>query len=122
METMASLSAQVTDQREEVTARQDKDATVYAARAQSAQNLERAAEALKEGRKEEARGYIQQNQALFNQAASVASPAAVAQDLAEQKAVMDDYEQASGGEAVDTAVKRSKTQALKGFGRMGSTY
>lgn len=118
----ASLSAMVTDQREEVTARQDKDATVYAARAQSAKNMERAAQALRDGHKQEAQDYLKQNQALFEQAAQVASPAAVASDLAEQKAVMDDYAQAADSGAVDTAVKRTKTKAMRSFGKLGSTY
>jgi Ca-activated chloride channel family protein len=116
------LSALVTDKREEVVARQDKDATVYATRALSARNLQKAAAALSEGRRGEALGYIQQNEALFNQAAAVASPAAVQADLAEQKAVMDDFQRAEDGESVGTAVKRSKAKALKDFGRLGSTY
>jgi Ca-activated chloride channel family protein len=118
----ASLSAMVTEQREEVLARQDKDATVYATRALSAKNLKLAAQALREGRKEEAKGYVIQNQALFEEAGAVASPAAVAEDLAEQKAVLQDYEQADSDEAVGTAVKRSKAKAMKSFGKLGSTY
>jgi Ca-activated chloride channel family protein len=112
----------VTEKKEEVAARQDKDATVYATRAMSAKNLKMAAEALKDGRKEEAKQYVMQNQALFEQAAQVASPAAVAGDMAEQKAVLDDYEQAQDMESVNSAVKRSKVRAQKSFGRMGSTY
>lgn len=116
------LSAHVTNRREEVTARQDKEATVYAVRAQSAKNLQQAAEALREGRKAEAMGYIQQNQALFNSAAQVASPAAVAEDLKAQEAVMQDFQQADSAEAAGAAAKRSKAKALKDFGRIGSTY
>ncbi len=118
----ASLSAMVTERREEVLARQDKDATVYATRALSAKNMERAAEALRDGRRQEAQHFLQQNTELFNQAGAVASPAAVAADLAEQKAVMEEYEQATDGAAVDTAVKRSKTKAMRSFGKLGSTY
>jgi Ca-activated chloride channel family protein len=118
----ASLSAMVTEQREEVLARQDKDATVYATRALSAKNLKLAAQALREGRKEEAKGYVMQNQALFEQASTVATPAAVAEDLAEQKAVLQDYEQADSDESVGAAVKRSKAKAMKSFGKLGSTY
>jgi Ca-activated chloride channel family protein len=122
VESGASLSAMVTEQREEMLARQDKDATVYATRALSAKNLKLAAQALREGRKEEAKGYVMQNQALFQDAAAVASPAAVAADMAEQKAVLQDYEQADSDEAVGTAVKRSKARAMKSFGKLGSTY
>jgi len=118
----ARLEAQVTERPDEVAAHQDKLATVYATRAQSAKNLTLAAEALREGRKGEAMEYVSRNQALFHQAGGVASPAAVAADLAEQEAVLRDYEQADSDEAVGAAVKRSKTKSLKSFGRMGSTY
>ncbi|PTL80404.1 VWA domain-containing protein [Vitiosangium sp. GDMCC 1.1324] len=122
VESAASLSAMVTERREEVLARQDKDATVYATRALSAKNLKLAAEALRDGRKEEAKGYVIQNQALFEQASQVASPAAVEADLAEQKAVLLDYEQANDDEARGAAVKRTKSQAAKSFGKIGSVY
>jgi Ca-activated chloride channel family protein len=122
VESKASLSAMVTDRREEVLAKQDKDATVYAARARSAANLQKAAEALKVGRRDEAQQLIQQNQMMFMEAASVAGAPAVAADVAEQKAAYEEYEQARGDEAVNRAVKSSKAKALKDFGRMGSTY
>jgi Ca-activated chloride channel family protein len=122
VESMASLSAMVTDRREEVLARQDKDATVYAVRARSAANLQKAAEALKGGRKAEARQLIQMNQAMFSEAAAVAGPAAVQADMAEQQAAYEEYDKADDSEAVNRAVKSSKAKALKDFGRMGSTY
>lgn len=122
VESTASLSAMVTDRLEEVAAKQDKDATVYAVRARSAANLQKAAEALKVGRRDEARQLIQQNQEMFNEAASVAGAPAVAADVAEQKAAYEEYEQAQSDDAVNAAVKRSKSKALKDFGRMGSTY
>ncbi|WP_257458695.1 vWA domain-containing protein [Archangium lipolyticum] len=122
VESAASLSAMVTERHEEVLARQDKDATVYATRALSAKNLKLAAEALRDGRREEAKGYVMQNQALFEKAGTVASPSAVAADLAEQQAVLQDYEQASDSESVGSAVKRTKARAMKSFGKIGSTY
>jgi Ca-activated chloride channel family protein len=122
VESTASLSAMVTERQEEVLARQDKDATVFATRALSAKNLKLAAEALREGRKEEAKGYVRQNQVLFEQAGTVASPAAVEADMAEQRAVLQDYEQASDDESVGGAVKRTKARAMKSFGKIGSTY
>jgi Ca-activated chloride channel family protein len=112
----------VTDRREEVVARQDKEATVYAARARSAQNLQKAAEALQAGNKAEAKAYIQQNQALFAETAAVAGAPAVAADVAAQQEAYDEYEQASSGEDTSRAVKRTKAKALKDFGRLGSTY
>jgi Ca-activated chloride channel family protein len=122
VESAASLSAMVTDRREEVLARQDKDATVYAVRARSAANLQKAAEALKVGRKDEARQLIQMNQAMFNEAAAVAGAPAVQADMAEQQAAYEEYDKAEDSEAVNRAVKKSKSKALKDFGRMGSTY
>jgi Ca-activated chloride channel family protein len=122
VESKASLSAMVTDRRDEVLARQDKDATVYAVRARSAANLQKAAEALKVGKRDEAQHLIQQNQMMFREAASVAGAPAVAADMAEQQAAYEEYEQAQSPEAVNKAVKGSKAKALKDFGRMGSTY
>jgi Ca-activated chloride channel homolog len=122
VESAARLSAVVTERREEMLARQDKDATVYATRALSAKNLKLAAEALRGGRRHEAQDYVKKNQMLFQQAAQVASPAAVAADLDEQKAVLQDYEEAGSGEEVEAAVKRTKSRAMKGFGKIGSTY
>jgi Ca-activated chloride channel family protein len=122
VESMARLSAMVTDRHEEVVARQDKEATVYAARARSAQNLQKAAEALQAGNKAEAKAYIQQNQALFAETAAVAGAPAVAADVAAQQEAYDEYEQASSGEDTSRAVKRTKAKALKDFGRLGSTY
>jgi Ca-activated chloride channel family protein len=122
VESKASLSAMVTDRREEVLARQDKDATVYAVRARSAANLQKAAEALKVGKRDEAQQLIQQNQVMFREAASVAGAPAVAADMAEQQAAYEEYEQAQSPEAVNKAVKGSKAKALRDYGRMGSTY
>ncbi|MFY2557675.1 vWA domain-containing protein [Corallococcus terminator] len=122
VENGAALSAVVTDRQEEIVAKQDKDATVYAVRARSAQNLKKAAEALSDGRREEAKSYIQQNQVMFLEAGSVASPSAVASDLAEQQATLDEYESAGSDEEVRSAAKKSKVKALRGFGKVGSTY
>ena len=102
--------------------RQDKEANVYATRARSAQNLQKAAEALQAGNKAEARVYFQQNRAIFQEAASVAGAPAVAEDLAAQQEASLEYEQASSGEDTARAIKRTKAKALKDFGRLGSTY
>ncbi|MFP2931067.1 vWA domain-containing protein [Pyxidicoccus sp. 3LG] len=122
VENAAALTAVVTDRNEEVLARQDKEATVYAARARGAVNMQKAAEALREGRKDEAKLYLRQNQALFHEASAVSGAAAVAADMAEQQATLDEYDSAEGEEATRSAVKKSKVKALKSFGKMGSTY
>jgi Ca-activated chloride channel homolog len=116
------LAAVATNVREEVVQRQDKEATVYAARARSAQNLQKAAEAMSQGRKDEAKGYLSQNQVLFQEAGSVAGAAAVAADQADQARAMREYDDADSEESMKAAVKNSKVKALKSFGRMGSTY
>ncbi|MBF5044931.1 VWA domain-containing protein [Aggregicoccus sp. 17bor-14] len=121
-EVAVALQAQVTDRAEEVLARQDKEATVLATRARAAQNLERAAQALGEGRKDEARGLLQANQSLFQQAGAVASPAAVAADVVAQEEVAAQMERAEDGAAVGSAVKAARSKARKGYGRVGSTY
>ncbi|QSQ16685.1 vWA domain-containing protein [Myxococcus landrumensis] len=121
-ENNAALSAVVTDRAEEVLARQDKDATLYSVRARSAANLKKAAEAMSEGRREEAALYIRQNQDMFDQASAVAGPAAVAPEKAAQQATLDEYESATSDEQMRSAVKRSKAKALRDFGRVGSTY
>lgn len=117
-----TLSSVVTDQHEQVLAKQDKEATVYAARARSAVNMQKAAEALRGGRKDEAKGYLQRNQALFHEASAVSGAAAVAADVAEQQATMDEYDSADSEEESRAAVKKSKVRALKNFGKLGSTY
>lgn len=122
VEEASTLAAVATDVQEEVARRQDKEATVYAARARSAQNLQRAAEAMSQGRKDEAKGYLIQNQALFQEAGSVAGAAAVAADQADQIRAMKEYDDAQTEEAQRATVKSSKVKALKSFGRMGSTY
>ncbi|HVE82293.1 MAG TPA: VWA domain-containing protein [Myxococcales bacterium] len=118
----ARLSALVTDRAEEIAAHQDKQATVFAARAQSAANMDRAAEMLKKGDKGGARKLLQANEMLFNSAGQVAGPAAVAADVAEQQAVQKDFEEANDAPAVMHQVKEAKKKARVDYGRIGSTY
>ncbi|CAM3951352.1 VWA domain-containing protein [Corallococcus sp. ZKHCc1 1396] len=122
VEDQSRLTAMATNVQEEVVQRQDKEATVYAARARGAQNLQKAAEAMSQGKKDEARSYLKMNQSLLWEAGNVAGAAAVAEDQAEQAASMKAYDDADSEESQRAAVKSSKVKALKGFGRMGSTY
>lgn len=122
VESAAHLSAMVTDRKEEVLARQDKEATLYAARARSAQNLQKAAEAFQSGDRAEAKAYLMRNQAIFQEAASITGASAVAEDLASQEEAYQEYERAQGYEDTARAIKRTKAKALKDFGRIGSTY
>ncbi|MFZ5470456.1 MAG: vWA domain-containing protein [Myxococcota bacterium] len=122
VESSVRLSAMVADKEEQILAHRDKDATVFAARAQSANNMHKAAEALKRGDRAAATGYLRANEAIFGAAAHVAGEGAVAEDLLEQKAVISEFDKADSDEAVQQSVKATKSRSLKNFGRIGSTY
>ncbi len=122
VKTQAHVAAMVTDRVEEVAQKRDRDATVFAARALSAVNTRLAADAIKAGRKEEAEKLLEQNAAVFNQAAAVAGPSAVADDLRTQTALRDGFKNAEGDEAFSGLSKKAKSQARQDFGLMGSTY
>jgi Ca-activated chloride channel family protein len=121
-EQQASVVAQVTERPQEVAAHQDREATVFAARAMGASNLQKAARALEAGRKEEARRYVQANESLLAGASAVAGAAPVAADVAAQRAALQEIDAAASAEDVAGTVKRQKARALKDFGRLGSTY
>ena len=81
----ARLSAMTTDQVQVVMDNRDKDAIVFAARARAADNTQKAAESIQQGDREGARKLLQLNTILFDEASAVAGPAAVADDLDNQK-------------------------------------
>ncbi len=56
----------MTDKREEVLARRDKEASVYVARAQTAQNMQKAAQSFAEGKKDEAMRLLQENERVLD--------------------------------------------------------
>jgi Ca-activated chloride channel family protein len=116
------LSARVTAKEEEVLARRDKEATMFAARARTAQNTEKAARSFAEGKREEALQYLQQNEGLLEDAKQVAGEAAVADDLASQRQMQAGVAAAAAPEEVQDVVKAAKSKARKDFGRMSSTY
>jgi Ca-activated chloride channel homolog len=118
----ARLSAMVTGRSEEIAAHQDKKATVYAARAQSAANLNKAADLLRSGDKHGAKKLLLDNEMIFRNAAPVAGAPAVAADMAQQQEVMKEFDAANDGAAVEHSVKAAKKKARVDFGRIGSTY
>jgi Ca-activated chloride channel family protein len=118
----AKLAAMTTDKADVVWAKRDKDATVYAARAQSAVNTQAAAEALKNGDRERAQRLLKDNAFFFEEAGKVAGPAAVAQDVAEQKEWDNNFKAAQTDEEVQAASKGAKRKARMDFGLQGSTY
>jgi Ca-activated chloride channel family protein len=113
------LAAMVTDKREEVLARRDKDVAVIAARAVAANNMVLAADALSRGDEGQARKWVQRNEEVFKEAEQVAGHGAVAQDEADF--APQGFAAAPAAE-VPTMVKSAKARALKGLGRIGSTY
>lgn len=117
-----ALTAVTTDRKEVVLAKRDKDATVFAARAQSAANMAQAAARLKEGKRAEAKALLRENLAIFGEAAAVAGPAPVAADRMEQEALANSYDAADEEAEVEAAVKSTKARSLRGYGRIGSTY
>ncbi len=118
----AKLAAMTTDKADVIWANRDKDATVYAARAQSAVNTQAAAEALKSGDRERAQKLMKENVFFFEEAAKVAGEGAVAQDKAEQETWNDNLQNARTDEEVQAASKGAKRKARMDFGLQGSTY
>lgn len=119
----AQLTATVTDRPEEVLARQDKEATVHAVRALAARNTRLAADALAEGRPEEARSHLLGNVGILEKAEQVTGRAALEADFAEQEQLRLTSEAAAAApEARSGAAKEMKVRAKKGFGQLGSTY
>jgi Ca-activated chloride channel family protein len=118
----AQLSAMVTERKEEIAAHQDKQATVYAARAQSAANTNQAAELLRRGDKGGAKKLLQDNEMIFQSTAAVAGAPAVAEDVAAQEETMRNFDRADSAPEVEHQVKAAKKKARVDFGRIGSTY
>lgn len=118
----AALSAMVTDQSELVVKNRDKEATVYAARARSAVNTQQAADFLKNGETEKANQLLDQNTFYFEEAGQVAGPAAIANDVQEQKSMREDFGNAHDEDGRQAAGKAAKRKARIDFGLKGSTY
>ncbi len=119
VESTASLSAMVTDRQEVVVAKQDKDAMVFAARARSALNTQNAAEALEAGDTAQANALLDQNAFYFEEAAKVAGPQAVQQDIVDQAQLKREFENPAD---VPAATKSAKRKARIDFGLSGHTY
>lgn len=118
----AQLAARVSDRREEIASRQDKDVTVVAARAEAAKKLEAAADSLAHGDRERAKELMNAGTGILEGAGEVAGPMAVAGDLdAMQQTRTQLFEAEEKGDAAPQ-VKAAKAKALRDFGRMGSTY
>jgi Ca-activated chloride channel family protein len=117
-----TLSAHSTDKADVVWANRDKDATVFAARAQSAQNTQAAADALKNGDRAKSLQLLQQNAYFFEEAAKVAGEGAVAEDKKELREWNDTFAGAKSDEDVQQASKGARRKARMDFGLHSSTY
>jgi Ca-activated chloride channel family protein len=117
-----TLSAHSTDKADVVWANRDKDATVFAARAQSAQNTQAAADALKNGDRQKSLQLLQQNAYFFEEAAKVAGEGAVAEDKKELREWNDTFAGAKSDEDVQQASKGARRKARMDFGLHSSTY
>jgi Ca-activated chloride channel family protein len=132
----AALSASISSDAREVLSKRDKEAMVYAARARSAFNTERAAAALERGQLREAKALLGANarilaeaeQALGTEGGVVGGIAGrvlggtLAEGREEQKRLYDAASSPSTPEQISDQVKAAKASALKGMGHIGSTY
>jgi Ca-activated chloride channel family protein len=115
------LAALVTGDRALAEARRDPEAVVFANRALASQNVERAADALKQGRVAQARRFIVDNARLFEEAERVAGAEALAGDGALNAAQLDAVQPAPPPEQAARA-KALKVDASRGFGLGSSAY
>ncbi len=122
VEARARLAAATTDDRGLILAGIDKQATVFATRAQTAWNLNQAAEKLRRGDRDGARALLQENAALYRRAADVAGEAAVAVDKKELAELEMQFNSAADEGDIERSVKSAKVKARKDFGLFGSTY
>ncbi|MER2560842.1 MAG: VWA domain-containing protein [Myxococcaceae bacterium] len=118
------LSAMVTPDRQLADQKRDKDAFVLATRARASQNVEKAAEAMQQGKFQAAQQLIQENKMLFDSAAPVAGAAAFEGDYANNEAQLDVAKRAPAAPAAaqSEAVKSMKVDSLRGYGRGASVY
>jgi len=131
----ATLSASVSKDLQEVLSKRDKEAVVFGARALSASNTERAAQAMERGDRRAAKKYLDVNKVILDDADRVAVEGGVpggvlggvvgsvlVEGREEQKKLLNALSSPSTPEQVSDQVKAAKSSALKGMGHIGSTY
>lgn len=118
--TQVALASEVSARQEEVLARRDTQAVIVATRAQAAANLQAAADSLREGSPEKAKGLLDKNATLYRQANALAGAPVMKEDEAYDRGFMPPP---SAAPAVrEAAVKDAKARARANFGSAGSTY
>ncbi|MBL8952499.1 MAG: VWA domain-containing protein [Myxococcaceae bacterium] len=117
------LAAMVTTDRTLADARRDRDAVVVATRARASVNYKKMADAVSNGRYEEARKAVEANDRLFFEAESVAGAAAVAADKNDNQQAFGLIQAAPSAPARQMdAVKSMKVQSQRSAGAGDSLY
>src|SRR5262249_29287353 len=123
----ATLSASVSKDQQEVLSKRDKEAVIFGARAQSAWNTQRAAEALERGDLPRAKRYLKVSEGILADAEGGVPGGSLGVVLSEgreeQKKLFNAVSApAASPEQISDQVKAAKSSALKGMGHIGSTY
>ncbi|HME90247.1 MAG TPA: hypothetical protein VKE49_02405, partial [Myxococcaceae bacterium] len=127
----ATLSASVSKDQQEVLSKRDKEAVIFGARAQSAWNTQRAAEALERGDLPRAKRYLKVSEGILADAEGGVEGGVPGGSLGvvlsegreEQKKLFNAVSApAASPEQISDQVKAAKSSALKGMGHIGSTY
>jgi Ca-activated chloride channel family protein len=118
----AQLATRVVATTEEAQAAEDPEAILFAARAQAAHNTQAAAEALKEGRRDEAVSLLSANRGTFMAAEKIAGSAAVQGDVDALDGMLQQLPAASDSAQVNTFAKTARRKARVDFGLQSSTY
>lgn len=117
------LAAMVTMDRSLADARRDHDAVVTATRARAAVNYKKAADAVADGRYDEARRAVEDNKALFFEAEQVAGAASMKADRDDNASVFGLIQAAPAAPARQMdAVKSMKVQSQRSAGAGDSLY
>jgi Ca-activated chloride channel family protein len=124
IESSAQLAAMVTQKREEVVQHANKDVVLLGARAESAMNVQKAADAMKRGDYGGAQGLLQKNAAIYDEAEEIAGEGSAANDRAQNNGYLSQVQTApmAAPEEQQARAKSLKVQALRQSGRGASLY
>ena len=120
----SSLAAMVTEKREEMFANSDKKVILMGARAQSAMNVQKAAEAMKQGDFGGAQGLLQKNEAIYDEAEEFTGAGSATVDRDQNAQYLDTVTTAPSAapEEQNYRAKAMRVDAFKQAGRGASIY
>jgi Ca-activated chloride channel family protein len=120
----ASLATMVTEKREEMYANADKKVILMGARAQSAMNVQKAADAMKQGDFGGAQGLLQKNEAIYDEAEEFTGAGTATVDRDQNAQYLDTVNTAptAAPEEQNYRAKAMKVDAFKQAGRGASIY